>query len=240
MRTVTITPSEAGSVEGGGTYDLGAQATLTAIPHEGYRFVVWSDGNTDNPRIMIVDRNISLSAVFAPKDYTLRYVVDGVEYKSYTIGYGTSITPEPAPVKEGYTFSGWSDLPATMPAHDVTVKGSFSVNIHKVTWMIDGALIAETDVKYGETIVQPKAPEKEGYEFVGWENVPKSMPDYDLVIYGKYTPVSGVVYYLGDKKQVDVYTIQGFLVGKNMGAAEIMSLPRGTYIINGKVIVKNK
>ncbi len=30
------------------------------------------------------------------------------------------------PVKEGYTFSGWSEVPETMPAEDVTVTGSFT------------------------------------------------------------------------------------------------------------------
>ena len=37
-------------------------------------------------------------------------------------------TPEPEPTKEGYTFSGWSEIPETMPDHDVTVTGSFIVN----------------------------------------------------------------------------------------------------------------
>ena len=58
--------------------------------------------------------------------FKLTYFVDGEEYKSYYIVYGTKITPEPAPEKEGYTFSGWSEIPETMPAHDVTVTGTFS------------------------------------------------------------------------------------------------------------------
>ncbi|MBR6128603.1 MAG: hypothetical protein IKQ07_03105, partial [Bacteroidaceae bacterium] len=31
----------------------------------------------------------------------------------------------------GYTFSGWSTIPATMPDHDVTVTGTFTKNIEK-------------------------------------------------------------------------------------------------------------
>ena len=58
--------------------------------------------------------------------YTIKYLVDGEEYKSYEIEEGESITPEPAPTKEGYTFSGWSEIPQIMPANDVTVTGSFS------------------------------------------------------------------------------------------------------------------
>ena len=57
--------------------------------------------------------------------YALTYVVDGEEYKTIYLKEGEAITPEPYPAKEGYTFLGWSEIPATMPAHDVTVTGSF-------------------------------------------------------------------------------------------------------------------
>ena len=46
-------------------------------------------------------------------------------FKSYEIEEGARITPEAAPTKEGYTFSGWSEIPQSMPAHDVTVIGVF-------------------------------------------------------------------------------------------------------------------
>ena len=57
--------------------------------------------------------------------YTLEYVVDEIVYKTYEIEEGENITPEAEPTKEGYTFSGWSEIPRTMPAHDVTVTGYF-------------------------------------------------------------------------------------------------------------------
>lgn len=58
--------------------------------------------------------------------YTLTYFVDGEVYKTYKYNEGENITPEPEPTKEGYTFSGWSEIPPTMPAHDVTISGTFS------------------------------------------------------------------------------------------------------------------
>ena len=58
--------------------------------------------------------------------YQLTYMVDGEEYKSYIIEYGTAITPEAEPTKETYKFSGWSDIPEAMPAHDVVVTGTFA------------------------------------------------------------------------------------------------------------------
>jgi uncharacterized repeat protein (TIGR02543 family) len=61
------------------------------------------------------------------KKYTLTYMVDGEEYKSYQIAEGSAITPEAAPTKDGYVFSGWSTIPATMPAEDVTITGTFTL-----------------------------------------------------------------------------------------------------------------
>jgi hypothetical protein len=52
-------------------------------------------------------------------------MVDGEVYKTYSIEEDEDIIAEQEPVKEGYTFSGWSEIPETMPAHDVTVTGSF-------------------------------------------------------------------------------------------------------------------
>ncbi len=59
--------------------------------------------------------------------YTLTYKVDGEVYSMYKLVEGAVITPEEDPVKAGYEFSGWSEIPATMPAEDVTVTGSFTL-----------------------------------------------------------------------------------------------------------------
>ena len=40
------------------------QMTLTAVPDAGYRFTQWSDGNTDNPRTILVTENMTLRATF--------------------------------------------------------------------------------------------------------------------------------------------------------------------------------
>lgn len=58
-------------------------------------------------------------------EHTLTYMVDGEVYKTYSIEEDEEIIAEPEPVREGFTFSGWSEIPETMPAHDVTVTGTF-------------------------------------------------------------------------------------------------------------------
>ena len=59
--------------------------------------------------------------------YKLTYMVDGETYKTYSLHYGDAIAAEPEPVKEGYAFSGWSEVPQTMPARDVVVRGTFTL-----------------------------------------------------------------------------------------------------------------
>ena len=40
-------------------------ATISALPTSGYSFVQWSDGNTDNPRILTITDDIALIALFS-------------------------------------------------------------------------------------------------------------------------------------------------------------------------------
>lgn len=55
-----------------GWYAEGTELTITAVPADGYEFVQWSDGETDNPRsITVVDgKNISITAVFKDSSKT--------------------------------------------------------------------------------------------------------------------------------------------------------------------------
>ena len=108
--------------------------------------------------------------------YKLSYFVDGESYKIHKYEVGESITPEAEPTKEGYTFSGWSDIPATMPANDITVTGTFSVNKYKLVYKVDGEEYKGYDVEYGATITPETEPTKEGYTFSGWSDIPATMP----------------------------------------------------------------
>ena len=60
--------------------------------------------------------------------FKLTYMLDGEKYKEYEIQAAEVITPEPDPYKEGYIFSGWSEIPYLMPTQDVTVTGSFTID----------------------------------------------------------------------------------------------------------------
>ena len=58
-----ILSAENGAVTGAGTYNHGEEATIAVIPNEGYTFDKWSDGNTDNPRKIIVTEDVNLIAI---------------------------------------------------------------------------------------------------------------------------------------------------------------------------------
>ena len=45
------------------------------------------------------------------------------------IASGVALNEVETPAKEGYTFSGWSKIPETMPAHDVVVYASYTSGI---------------------------------------------------------------------------------------------------------------
>ena len=185
---VNLSAGAGGSINlGSGRRPEGTELTLRATAAEGYHFAQWSDGNTDNPRTVVVDRDINLSAVFEVNTYKLSYSVDGEPYKTVDVPFGTTITPEAAPVKEGYTFSGWQGLPETMPAHDVTVTGSFTINSYKAVFKIGTEVIETKTIVYGQPVVAPEAPAKEGHTFAGWQNVPATMPAHDIEVLGSYT-----------------------------------------------------
>ena len=148
---------------------------------EGYTFSGW-----DNVPATMPAHDVTVTGSFTINSYTLTYKIDGAVYKTSTIAYGTALTPETEPTKEGYTFSGWDDVPETMPAHDVVVTGSFSINSYFLFYVLDGGIYKAYNIKYGTVIVPETEPDKEGYLFSGWSEIPATMPDHDVVVHGNF------------------------------------------------------
>ena len=165
------------------SYDYGATITPEPAPtKEGYTFSGWSEIPATMPA-----HDVTVTGTFIINKYKIIYKVDGAEYKSYELEFGATITPEPAPTKEGYNFSGWSEIPATMPAHDVTVTGSFTKGTYKLTYMVDGEVYKTISYDYGATITPEPAPVKDGYTFSGWSEIPATMPAHDVTVTGSFT-----------------------------------------------------
>ena len=59
------------------------------------------------------------------KKFCVNYYIDGELYAVDSVKHCDTIILREEPIKEGYTFSGWSEAPETMPAHDVEIYGNF-------------------------------------------------------------------------------------------------------------------
>lgn len=165
------------------TVEYGSSITPEPFPSkEGYTFSGWSE----IPDVM-PDKDVIATGLFNCNTYSLVYMLDGEFYKSISISFGAEIIPETEPVKEGYTFSGWSEIPSVMPAGDIVVSGLFYVNYHELRYKIDGEIYKTDSVAYGSTITVENAPVIVGYTFSGWDSVPETMPDYDVEINGSFT-----------------------------------------------------
>ena len=64
MVSVTLNDEAMGSVVGAGAYPYSTEVSLEAVPEEGYRFVRWGDGSTDNPAVFTLTGDTTVSAIF--------------------------------------------------------------------------------------------------------------------------------------------------------------------------------
>lgn len=145
-----------------------------------------------------VATNVDIAVEFTKKVYHLTYWVDGAVYRRYEVEYGASVVPESVPAKEGYTFGGWSDIPSNMPAGNVNVSGSFTVNQYLLTFQVDGEECKAFEVEYGSLIIPLAEPVKEGYTFSGWIEMPETMPAHNVIVTGRFTVNTYEVTYMVD------------------------------------------
>lgn len=175
-----------GVVTGSGVYQHGATATLTATPNEGYHFVQWSDGNTDNPRTMTIISDITLSAKFAINVYSVRFLDwNGTEIKVESVEYQSAATAPADPTREGYTFMGW-DKDFSKVTEDMTITAQYQINRYQVRFLdYDGTELQTDSVEYQSAATAPSNPYRQGHTFIGWDKDFTSITS-DLDIYAQY------------------------------------------------------
>lgn len=160
---------------------------------EGHAFNGWGEVAETVPAY-----DVTYEGGYTVNSYQLTYVVDGYIVHTDSVKYGTDIVLVEEPIKEGYTFSGWGEVPTTMPAVNITVTGTFAVNTYAVAYIVDGEVVSVDSVTYGSEITVPAFPEKEGHTFSGWSEVPETMPANDVTITGSYKINSYAVKYVVD------------------------------------------
>ena len=100
----------------------GAHVTADTTAAEGFTFDE-SAANVVSGKVA-ADGSLVLKVYFARNQYKL--TVDGAESEVY---YGAALDIATPAAREGYTFIGWNvDVPATMPASDLTLVSQWSEN----------------------------------------------------------------------------------------------------------------
>ncbi len=105
---------------------------------------------------------------------------------------GSAITKPADPTRTGYTFAGWDkEIPATMPAEDMTITANWTINQYTITFDTKGGSeVTAITQDYNTAITAPANPTKTGYTFAGWTPaVPATMPAENMTITANWTAV---------------------------------------------------
>ena len=138
--------------------------------------------------------NVTVTAQWEINRYTVTFdTAGGSEIAPITQDYGTAIAAPADPTREGYTFIGWDrEIPANMPAENVTLTAQWEINRYTVTFDTNGGSeIAPITQDYGTAITAPADPTREGYTFIGWDKaIPATMPAENVTVTAQWQLVA--------------------------------------------------
>ena len=134
--------SNYGMVTGSGYYMPGEEVTITATPNSGAYFVEWNDGNTDNPRTVTINGDITYTATFAGNP---NGTANGYEYVDLGLPSGTKWATCNVGATKPEEYGNYFAWGETEP------KTTYNWNTYK--WATT-AYYAEYDMWYLETITK--------------------------------------------------------------------------------------
>ncbi|MDB4570834.1 DUF5011 domain-containing protein, partial [Akkermansiaceae bacterium] len=160
-RTLTVNDSENGSISGGGTYPLGATATLEAFPDQGYLFGAWLDGVTGNTNplnsVMTADLTVGVNFVQDSRDPD----DDGLSNYEELLVLGTD------PNDPDSDDDGYIDGLEQREGSDPNDAGSFPTALLTVVQSENGLLIGGGSYRFGASAIVAAAPNR-GFVLSGW------------------------------------------------------------------------
>ena len=173
-----------GGVGGSGsqTVEKGKTVTLEAPTKEGHLFTGWKDekGNSypagaDGKVNITVTEDMTLTAVWEARTFTVTYVLLDGKTRTETVAYGQKLTLGEEP-RTGYTFVGWKDGEKMYHAgetitvtEDKTLTAVWDTRSFTVTYvLLNGKTRTET-AAYGQNVTLGEEP-RTGYTFVGWKD----------------------------------------------------------------------
>lgn len=184
--TTEVDPVGAGTVAGGGTYPEGTEVTLTATANTGYIFSQWQDGNTDNPRQVIVNGDETYTAYFTTGGGGTLYTVTVVSENpllgsvtgggTYPEGAVTQISATPSPSARFVSWDdGNTDNPRTITVTgDVTYTAKFEALQNYTITVVSANPTMGSATGGGTfmegTVINISATPLTGYYFIGWDD----------------------------------------------------------------------
>ena len=111
------------------TVNYGETVTLGEEPRTGYTFVGWNDGENVHRagETITVTGDMTLTAVWKARTFTVTYVLLNGETRTETVNYGQTVTLGEEP-RTGYTFVGWKDGEKMYHAGEtITVTGDMTL-----------------------------------------------------------------------------------------------------------------
>ena len=185
--TTSINPTSGGTATGGGTYNYGANCTLTATSATGYTFTNWTKNgtvvSTNADYTFTVTESATYIANFQIQTYTITASSNpstgGTIAGTGTFNYGQSCTLI-ATTNQGYTFVKWTKngtQVSTTASYTFTVTESasyvahFQIQNYIISVSADptscGAVSGEGTYNYGQSCTV-HATANTGYSFVNW------------------------------------------------------------------------
>lgn len=144
----------------------GGDATPPDAPtREGYTFIGWSQDLTN------ININKIVTALYEINTYIVTFVDhDDEVLKVEEVDHGNDATPPANPNnKLGHHFTSWDNSYINVTG-DINVKALYEESVYIVNFFdFDGSILKNIEVNYGEDVIAPDDPEREGYDFIGWD-----------------------------------------------------------------------
>jgi len=221
------------------TQNYNTAVTAPAAPtKEGYTFAGW---DKEIPANMPAE-NVTIKAKWTINQYTITFdTAGGTAIAPIKQDYGTAVTAPAAPTKVGYTFAGWDkEIPATMPAENVTITAKWTINQYTITFdTAGGNEIAPMTQDYGTAVTAPDAPTKDGYTFAGWDpEIPATMPAEDMTLTAQWEINTVALVIKAPSGQSFLFDVKGkTLDNRNVNltvevsGTKTVKLPAGNYTV---------
>ena len=161
------------------TYD-NAFVTPADPSRTGYTFLGWEPALPDS----IPPYDTNYTAQWQVNTYTLAFDANGgTPVDTIVQNYDTALVPPADPVRTGHLFAGWMPaLPDCIPPHDAHYVAMWQRCDYTLQFDTDGGnALSPLRSPYGAALVPPSPPQREGFNFLGWEpQIPTYMPASDL------------------------------------------------------------